>query len=424
MKTALQRVFSYFFIVFLLLVGVAETKAQHGSQRGYIVSTAGDTLRGMVQVGRDRRNSQLCFFKPTTKAAFQSYRPTQLLAYGAADLQYESHLLPKSVAQTDTVRKAFLQVVVRGALTLYYFQGELEKRFFLRGYRPSQLTELPMLTQKVIQYNRGLEYVQYVQRPHYRDTLAQAFRSCPNSVNNLSTLGFQVESLARAVRDYNACVSPAKQQAEAPPTSQRRNWQWAPAIGFGITDRLRLSDGTGGKPLDDVYDGSYYPTVGLSVLFTPGLRGAPFSTNAGLYYEYNRHYTMLYELPGNIQQRTKLAFDYLRLPVFVRYSFGHTIVRPYVEAGIQVQAVTTQRQDELTFISDDMETTQSLFGRPQRMGYGYGAGAGVAFGPVQGRQVQVSVRLMRSAGPSPYTNGSMLTSLATYVAFPLAKAQR
>lgn len=424
MKIALQRLLSYYFIIFLLLVGAAEAKAQHGSQRGYIVSTDGDTLRGTVQVGRDRRNSQLCSFKPTGKAAFQSYRPTQLLAYGTHDLQYESHLLPKSAAQTDTIRKAFLQVVVRGGLTLYYFQSELGKRFFLSGYRASQLTELPLLTEKVIQYNRGLEYVQYVQHPQYRDTLARAFQGCPSAVNELSTLSFQVESLARAVRAYNACASPAQQQTDALPASQRRNWQWAPVVGLGVIDRLRLSEGTGNKPLDNVYDGSYYPTVGFSVLFTPGLQGAPFSANAGLYYEYNRHYTMLYELPGNIQQRVQLAFDYLRLPVFVRCSFGHRLIRPYVEGGVQVQIVTTQRQDKLTFISNNTESTQELFGRPQRMGYGYGAGAGVAVGSLQGRQVQVGVRLMRSTGPSPYTNGSMLTSLITYVAFPLNRAQR
>lgn len=426
MEKALRGVYGYFFSIFLLslLLGAAETKGQHGAQKGYVVSTTGDTLRGIVQLGRDRRNSQLCSFKPTPKAAFQSFLPAQLSAYGTADLQYESHLLPQATAQTDTVRRAFLEVVVRGKLTLYYFQGELGKRFFLEGYRGSQLTELPMLTQKVVQYNRGLEYVQYVQRPLYRDTLARAFQGCPTVSNELSTLAFQVESLAGAVRAYNACVGLAKEQPAAPPISQRRSWQWAPVLGLGIIDRLQLSDGNGGKPLNDVYDGAYYPTVGFSALFTPGLRGAPFSANAGLYYEYNRRYTALYELPGNIQQRVKLAFDYLRLPIFVRYSFGHGGVRPYVEAGVQIQTVVTQRQDKLTFRYNDTESTQALFDWPQRMGYGYGAGAGVAFGPAQGRQVQVSVRLMRSTGPSPYTNGSTLTSLATYVAFPLAKAQR
>jgi len=423
MRTTLPWCWKYgfFWLFWSFLLGPATGAwAQHGAQPGYIVPTPGDTLRGVVRVGRDQHNSRVCYFRPTGQTQRQ-YLPTQLLAYGGAGLHFESHLLP-ALTEADTAKRAFVEVIARGPLTLYYFRGAQGVRFFLGGYRSGHLTELISITEKVTQHSRGLDYVATIQRPLFRDTLARAMQACPTVANRLSEVAFQLKKLEQVVRDYNACVAPARNEPMRTPTANRRgNLQLAPMVGVGLIDRMVLGSGDDSNPYDASYRGEAYATAGLSVLYTPGLRGAPFLVHADVLYEYNRRYLALTEIPGDIYQRITLAFDYLRIPVLVRYSFGHGVVRPYLEAGVHVRVATIQRQDKLTFLSSTTQNTMPFFGSLQRMGYGYEAGAGLAIGPVQGRQLQVSVRAVRGTGPSPYTKGSTLTSIVTYVTFPLTK---
>lgn len=425
MQSALLHHLKAFFSTLLLFAVVIGARAQQGTQPGYIVPAAGDTLRGIVELGRDQRNSRVCYFQPSANAAKQQYLPKQLLAYGAADLHFESHLLPESATTTDTIKQAFLEVIVRGPLTLYHFRGQAGERFFLTGYRLGQLTELPLLTTSITRRERGFDRVSRVVQHVYRDTLARAFQACPAMQRQVEQISFQLKSLEQAVRAYNTCINPVSSAPTSELKSSRRgSLQVAPMLGLGFADRLELGEGNGGRSLDQVYHGSPYATAGVSVLYTPGLQGAPFLVHADVLYEYNRRYTQVFYMPGNNRQRVDFAFDYVRLPVFLRYSYGHGLVRPYLEAGIYVQIVTVQREDKITFFYNGTESSQAVFGAPRRMGYGVGAGAGLAIGPVQGRQLQLSIRVVKGTGPSPYVTGSTLTSVATYVAFPLLKAPR
>jgi hypothetical protein len=408
-------------IALFLTVFHSKTWAQHGDQPGYIVQLSGDTLRGTVEVGRDLRNGERCYFRSGAGAEMKQFTPRQLRAYGVTGLAYESHSLPNSAAVPDTASRAFVEVLVRGALTLYYRQSPKGERFFLGGHRPNQLTELPLLVTYATRRLGDMEHSQKISKPSYRDTLTRAFQACPAVLEQVKSVTFQAKSLTQVVQAYNSCVSPAAATKNREGTL-RNHWQIAPVLGVGLSDRMKLGEGKGDRSLDADYQGATYFTGGLSFLFTPGFRGAPFSANISLLYEANRRYTKEYAMPGDNYQRVNLAFDYLRLPIFLRYTFGQGFLRPYLEAGGTVHVVTTQRQDKLTFLQNGAPISAiAVFDKPQRMGYGYGLGAGLALGPPQGRQVQISVRLIKASGPSPFTSGSTITSVAAYVAYPLTK---
>ncbi|UOQ72107.1 hypothetical protein [Hymenobacter cellulosilyticus] len=166
---------------------------------------AGDTVRGTVVIGRSQRNAQVCEFEAAGQAAIREYQPAELRGYGTtAGLSYESQTVP--LIAGAAAQPVFLEVVTRGALTLYALQNGNAERFFLAGYRPGKLVELELRTATI---KRGAQQFLVKQRL-YQDTLAQAFQACPAQARRTNTVEFRLADLEKAVRNYNLCASPRR----------------------------------------------------------------------------------------------------------------------------------------------------------------------------------------------------------------------
>lgn len=174
----------------LALAAMATTAhAQASYQPGYVVTLAGDTVRGQVQEVSARRNSVLCRFRPVADGPTTDYTPASLRAYGMRPgATYLARAVPPADSALAAPRPVFLEVLVPGPVQLYSSRERAgNTRFFITVGDPgARLRELA--ERRVEGLSNGLKA--YEIRSLYRDTLAAALRTCPAVQVQLPRLPF------------------------------------------------------------------------------------------------------------------------------------------------------------------------------------------------------------------------------------------
>ncbi len=182
--------------------------AQKNVLPGYIITQAGDTLKGQVRDRSDAQNNLSVEFHGT--AGVTVYTPEQLKGYGITGqkkytstnittLSYPPH------GGTDTTRSVvFLQQLIEGPLSLYCLKTHRERdRFFLRrdsGNFSELVQEKRIVEIKGNPHQRTLNF--------YQDTLSQVFAACPDLAKKMSRLDFVAVDMSKAFIEYNACIQP------------------------------------------------------------------------------------------------------------------------------------------------------------------------------------------------------------------------
>ncbi|MCB2378133.1 PorT family protein [Hymenobacter sp. BT635] len=401
------------------LLAPASAQAQSGPQKGYVVLPAGDTLRGTVVLGRASRNALTCEFQAADQFAATQYQPTELRGYGTDMLTYESQTVPRIADSVGVATMpVFLETITRGPLTLYALSSDGKERYFLGGYRPGKLVEL-LQRQKQIQQN-GRNYL--VKQPLYQDTLARAFQSCPDQAKRVTQYSFQAQQLEKAVRSYNTCAAP---ELVAKQSAHRGNFGFGVLVGRSVSDMLAMGRNDGSDAQNRSYDGDSYFTVGLSIAFTPGYKGAPFTVHSGVLYERNRSFEekAVPALMGG--ENVKLKLSYVVIPAMLRYSIGHGRLRPYAEAGGSARLLAGVSEDEVYFTSSDDKVypqfTYSLLGGQKTFAFGLGAGAGLELRLPNGQQLSLGLRAEKTSGPSLLYGGSTFTNVNALLGYTFSK---
>lgn len=391
-------------------------QAQSGPQKGYIVPLSGDTLRGTVVVGRAQRNAQMCEFQAAGQPTAKQYQPTELRGYGTEMLAYESQIVPRVADSVGVATMpVFLEVLTRGPLTLYGLSSASKERYFLGGYRPGKLVEL-LQRQTQMQQN-GKQYL--VKQPLYQDTLARAFQSCPDQAKRVTQYIFQAQQLEKAVRNYNACAAP---QQIVKQSARRGSFGFGVVVGTGVSDKLILGADDGSSIYNYSYGGKSYFTGGLEVVLTPGYKGAPFTIHSGLFYERNRSFSAALLNPQFGTETVTLKVNYILFPIMLRYSFGHGLLRPYIEAGASVRFTAGVDEDNVDFVSTRSGMNSSKYpflGSYRESNYGFGAGAGVELYNSNKHRLSLGARAEQTGGP--VVQGSTLNTVKILLGYTFSK---
>ncbi|MCB2407461.1 outer membrane beta-barrel protein [Hymenobacter lucidus] len=421
MKQQLSSVFSC--VLFVLgaatLLFSTTAQAQSGPQPGYVVSLAGDTLRGTIKPGRAERNAVQCDFKAAGQTESKIYKVGELRAYGSSVLAYESHPVPRSADTATVLVPRYLEVVTRGPLTLYALSYQSKPRFFISGYRPGKVVELIQRTNTV---QRGAQQFVVTQRL-YQDTLTKAFQGCPEASRQAKVVDFGVNELEKAVRKYNACAAPGSVVKK---NSHHGNIAFGIIGGVAVFNQMNMGNNTGEDELHWQYDGNTYLTAGLEVVFTPGFKGAPFTIHSGVLYESARTFESdhnFYPLLAS-KQTTELQLNYLVVPAMIRYSLGHGLVRFYAEAGPSARFLVHVSKDEKIYtptLAGSPPIVRPLLGSYNNLNIGLGGGLGSELHLPNGQQISLGMRAENVFGPSNYTSGSGLRSVNLLLGYLFTK---
>jgi hypothetical protein len=109
---------------------------------GYIVALDGDTLNGYVDYRNWERNPNKISFKQKNGEGILSYTPMDIRGFGVSDEIYESAVIKTEISPVSTMElkynkeldirtdTAFLQAVVKGVKSLYFYKNKLGKEQF------------------------------------------------------------------------------------------------------------------------------------------------------------------------------------------------------------------------------------------------------------------------------------------------------
>jgi hypothetical protein len=109
--------------------------AQSNFKPGYVISLEGDTLYGQVDYRGNELMAKVCSFIPANEETAVKYLPGEIQAYRFTDGKY-------FVSRTIQARPLFLEYLINGELSVYYWRDNGMDRYFL-DKNNAELVELP-----------------------------------------------------------------------------------------------------------------------------------------------------------------------------------------------------------------------------------------------------------------------------------------
>ncbi len=326
------------YLVLLFLSIPFFTYAQRDYQRGYIIRSSGDTLRGEIRYTERSEASLSCCFRSGPKAAVTCYQPDELRGYGFESGRiYESTLLKEALV--------FMQVLADGkARLLKYNQQYYAKK------APFPLLLLESRDTLIYRNNfpykgKGKEFVTVL-----RD---QLMADCPAVEEELNRSILQDSDLIRVFSLYNNCHNLPVRGGKRP--------------NYAASSKLHVSVGLGASWNQSTLQLGHIEPAGLELLgFKATLRpenalipnpalwllisqpraSQKFSlqTGLGLFNESFRYANSETTLDNNVHPTTEsreayLQFRSLRIPLLLRYTFTGKKIFPYIAAGPSLIAI-------------------------------------------------------------------------------------
>lgn len=317
-----------FFILLLLLPG--RLCAQTDFRPGYIVLSAGDTLRGLVDYRGDVRNAKMCHFKRTSSEAATKYSPFDLLSYGFPN--HKSYDAKNIVNAAGEQERLFLEAIEKGRVNLYYYKEEPEALHYYLSKGDGELFEL-IETKQTVYRDTGTYVITNKRYLGIMDMLMGDYRKITPRFKRTS---LEHQPLAALVRDYNrSFITQSPAYSSTSPLFRVRAGALAGVQYTSI--RFRSGDNAVYRYLNESDFGmTQSPVFGAFFNTTLSKVNQKFSLQFELLYQDN-------QFVGSRQRRVSLIttyqdvalrIRYLKLPVLVRYTFPTGVVRPYLNAGV------------------------------------------------------------------------------------------
>ncbi|MCB2379277.1 autotransporter outer membrane beta-barrel domain-containing protein [Hymenobacter sp. BT635] len=315
-----------------LLPGLALAQSRAKDVPGYVVTTAGDTLRGLISIPHFVTEQGISV-RPAAKAPARQLSAAEVRVIG---LQDQRRFLRQTVAasrnpETGVVDSAtiLVQHLVGGAANLY--------RYNHNAARHAGRSEGASAAVQYFIDQQGSSLVP-LRRPTYEPVLTALFKDCPPVVQALLRTGFTEDKLGNLTLRYDTLC-----QATTPATDYRPRHE--PLFG----QRL-LSVRVAAQQTKFYHPSSYYfhpdqaeritrPALGLEMRFA---NAGPWSVIVGGTYARQRGESTRTEtaVPGTLNAGQPLVLTStidvktLQVPVLARYTLGHGRLRPYLAGGL------------------------------------------------------------------------------------------
>jgi hypothetical protein len=367
-------------IIALAFAAITETHAQD-LQRGIVIVSPGDTLRGMLsQRAMDNYECELT----TTDGNTTKYTPDRVIAFYIPGTIYFERAQIEADGQTQLV---FMNVAVSGKADLLERKGNL----YLHYDNEDNAIELKTESQK-----RTVDAKEYVVTIDlYKDVLKSKLVGCPNAADLMKSTGLTKKSIGRLLNTYNACFggSSAKQQTTKKGT---RPWVSIGAEYNFLTTKLgnpgtstSIKQSTFKDPLSPNFP-SFYIQLNPAVARSLSLQLAGYSVS----YQYNGYAEGVVAIPPSndteewrddlYRFRTEVKYKSFVMPLMVKYSFLQgRVIQPTLGAGLGFHFNSKFAGSETT---TDVEPQQTLSTskfppvRPKVMSFRSVAGVNVRLG--------------------------------------------
>lgn len=277
------------------------------------------------------------------------YTPYDVKSYG---LKNGKVYFSKNIKIEDTVQRVFLEQLVKGKTSLYYYRGKRISTFFLEK-DSTLLFELPNSKKNKVNI--------------FRDTLMTLTSDCPYVTKEAKHVRNTKISLTRLISGYNECT------LKPPPFLK-----YGLVMGYGTSKLIPVSgiETEYLKKFDFKYEGGFL----LGSFIEKQISHSNFSLYSGLYF--SRYRFSVHQSINIIDFDFVTNISSLKLPIMIKYTYHPSLkIRPFINAGgivaynFKINSSfyeATNSLGEIT-IDDNREKGASFFYRNQ-IGFATGIG--------------------------------------------------
>lgn len=310
-------------LIFLLATLCANhfVYSQSDFRNGYIVTTSGDTLAGLVDYRESSRPYHSVDFKKSENENSVTYHPDGLSGYGFVnDKYFQSREISLRNQESKIV---FLEVIVRGMATLYRFED-----IYLVGKGDDKPQQLFNESREILVKGRQM----IMNGNQHIGILNILLNDCAEIRNQIQRVGLTQRELTKLIESYNRCMG-----GTSITFKQKKKWY---TIAIGIGGGINISKLKFGADIDPhlagTFDVSTSPIAGISLnLLSPRI-SERISFHLEVLYtksKYYRYSTFKREYSSEINYVT-IDTEELKIPLGFRYTFPERIITPYFNLGV------------------------------------------------------------------------------------------
>lgn len=298
-----------------ILIGIPSGHSQDRYKPGYAVTSAMDTIYGLIKDGSSIRNTRVCLVKLSDNSGKQKLYAKDLASFRIGDSKYYRTL---EVLYKSEYIPAFTEVLIEGRFGLYYFRKNKEMAFYLRKPDGSitglMNREMPFEYQKEVLYKQpgGTVYLEI-----YKDTLYQVFSESKRIQDLVDQAGYNRKSLLSLTHAYvkETCKDKSCLEFVNPTLSRKPVF----SVYTGIhTAMLRLTESNADPVM--VYSG----IAGVSGAFPAAFLNDLFYLQAEI---------LMYTMNSKINERNGVFFDdridiesrIFGIPLALKYRLGRSL---------------------------------------------------------------------------------------------------
>jgi len=193
----MHKIFYRFIFIILGLIYSEIMDAQLNYKEGIIITNEGDSIKGLVNDGGFDKNYRYCLFKENSRSKATKYYPHELKAY---KINEEKYYVSKEVEVNNINRYTFVEVLLDGNISLYYYPAMKDLSYFLE--KNDKLFCLKNL--KIDIYPSRYVYgpVIIIETKEYIDTLRTIFHDSKAVKSYIGQVQYNHESLIAIIRKY------------------------------------------------------------------------------------------------------------------------------------------------------------------------------------------------------------------------------
>jgi len=339
--------------------------SQTDFREGYIITNAHDSIPGWVAYREGVKAFAICDFQKVKDQNTVTYRADEIAGYGIIN---DKSFVSKTIPITDHSETVFLEVLVKGPVTLYNFKGA----FWLE--KDEKL--YPLVNKVTETFVNDKRYLK--SSNEHIATLNILLADCAELRTKIQRAVLLEKPLTRLVESYNKC----KGQTVVVYKEKKPWFKLNAGIAAGVNvSHLSFDDKDKIHPhLNGTFSSSTSPIGGLSFGVMSPRISERLSLNVDAFYTKSKysHSVSFDKLTYIYNNTVNIEIQQLKIPVSIRYTLPENTVTPYFCIGASfithLKSSSKSTEEMVTDSNVIYDYYEALYMRSHQFGIWGGAG--------------------------------------------------
>ena len=321
-------------------MGIVALSAQENYVSGYMINKNKDTIKGYIDYKNWKFPPKKIYFKKTLAENSRLFNPNNIQEFGVAEDIYVSAVVESenSLSKTNRLTKerepnitldtTFLQALVQGEKSLYFYKNEIGKE----NYYLKNDDKFELLVQKKYTTNQGDKRV-IAENKKYRSQLRLYLYDCPSIQQKIRKTTYTYSSLMKLFDAFYECSNIAPNYAVY---KEKVLTKFGLVAGITSTSLNFTGDEGFAYLTEPKFNSSINPTFGVSIEFILPRNLKKWSLYNELLFtsfNYEATYNDFESENRNATHTTELGYSYLKINTLFRYALSTGAVATYFNTG-------------------------------------------------------------------------------------------